>query len=94
MLGIRYHGTKIEANSRNSVLNHSGDRNLSKFPSKPFRRGEKCSEFRSMEKNRSKLWEFRSEACLVAGAGFIVKLIFFWTFSSVPSLGIDSSKPS
>jgi len=27
---------------------------------------------------------------LFAGAGFFVKLIFFMSFSSVPSLGIDS----
>ncbi len=25
MLGILYHGTKVEANSRNSVLNHSAE---------------------------------------------------------------------
>jgi hypothetical protein len=51
---------------------------LSKFCSKPFRRGEKCSEF-SDENN------------LFAGAGFLIKLIFFMPFPSVPSLGIDSS---
>ncbi len=39
-----------------------------------------------LEKNRSKLSEFRFD-----GAGFFVKLIFFMPFSSVPSLGIDSS---
>ena len=25
MLGIRYHGTKLEANARNSVMNHSAE---------------------------------------------------------------------
>jgi len=49
-----------------------------------------------MVKNRSKLSEFRfadknRPSILFAGAGFFVKLIFFMPFSSVPSLGIDSS---
>jgi hypothetical protein len=68
-------------NSRNSVPNNSA---------------EECSEFRSVE---SKLSEFRSKACLrqkkccplcLLEQDFF-KLIFFMSFSSVPSLGIDSS---
>jgi hypothetical protein len=53
------------------------------------------------EKNRRKLSEFHSVSkhlsdknllsILFAGTGFFVKLIFFMPFSSVPSLGIDSS---
>jgi hypothetical protein len=63
MLGILYHGTNIEANSRNSVLNHSAEekttrnpvswnKNRSKhleFCSEPFRGRENNSEFRSVE---------------------------------------------
>jgi hypothetical protein len=33
MLGILYHGTKIEANSRNSILKHSAEENNSEFHS-------------------------------------------------------------
>ncbi len=51
MLGILYHGTKIEGNSRNSVLDHSGEE-------EPTRNSIPWS------KNRSKLLEIRSEACL------------------------------
>jgi hypothetical protein len=47
------------------------------------------------KKNRSKLSEFHSEACLgqkhAGRAGYFVKQIFLMVFSSVPSLGIDSS---
>jgi hypothetical protein len=66
MLGILYHGTKIEAKSRNPVLNHSAEQKTLGIPSEPFRRGE--------------LSEFRSKACLgqkhmlyilFAGAGFL-----------------------
>jgi hypothetical protein len=52
MLGILYHGTKIEANSRNSIRNHLGNRKLSEFRSKPFRRGDKYSELHSIVKKK------------------------------------------
>jgi hypothetical protein len=94
MLGILYHGTKIEGNS---ILRN---RKLSEFRSEPFHRGEKCSEFRSMEKNLKQNLEtpFRSMSrkktcrlfCLLE-QDFFVKLIFFMPFSYIPSLGIDSS---
>jgi hypothetical protein len=62
MLAILYRGTKIEANSRNSVLNHSAEvkttrksvpwnKNRSKhleICSKPFHGRETNSEFRSV----------------------------------------------
>jgi hypothetical protein len=88
MLGILYHGTKIEANSWNSVQNYSAEQKTLGIPFRtvPQRRKMLGIPFHG---NKSKLSEFRSEACL--GAGFFVKLIFFMSFSSVPSLGIDSS---
>jgi hypothetical protein len=86
MLRILYHGTIIEANFRNSVLNHSPEEKTIRN-SVPW------------NKNRNKLSEFRSktfsdENILFAGAGFFVKLIFFMPCPSVPSLGIDSSESS
>ena len=86
MLGILYYGTKIEANSRNSVLNYSAEEKTTRN-SVPW------------NKNRRKPSEFRSQSCLgqnmlsilFAGAGFSVKQIFFMLFPFVPSLGIDSS---
>jgi hypothetical protein len=51
MLGIMYHGTKIEANSRNSVLNHSAE--------------EKTTQnFVPWNKNTSNHLEFCSEPIL------------------------------
>jgi hypothetical protein len=52
MLGILYHGTKIEANSRNSVLNLSAEQKTLGilFQTIPQRRGEKCSDFHSVKK--------------------------------------------
>ncbi len=85
---------------------------LSEFLSEPFHITENSRNFvpkRSAEeknarksvpwiKHRSKLSEFRSEACRTKTcclfcllAGFFVKQIFFMPFSFVPSLGIDSS---
>jgi hypothetical protein len=100
MPGILYHGTKLDANARNPVLNYFAEekttrnsvlwnKNISKhleFCSKPFR-GRKNSS------------EFRSEACLgrkhavnsVCWSRIFVKLIFFMPFPSVPIFGIDSS---
>jgi hypothetical protein len=53
-------GTKLEANSWNSILNHSAEQKLSDFRSKLFRRGGKCSEFRSVEKKQTLGIPFRS----------------------------------
>ncbi len=86
MLGILYRGTKIEANSRNSVLNHSVEEKTTRN-SVPW------------NKNRSKLLEFRSEACLgrkhavnsVWWSRIFCKTNFFMSFPSVLSFGIDSS---
>jgi hypothetical protein len=80
MLGTQYHGTKLEANTCNSVPNHSAE--------------EKTTwNSVSWNKNRSKLSKFRSAAVseeniLFAGAGFFVKLFFFMPFPSVLSLGM------
>jgi hypothetical protein len=68
-----YHGTKIEANSWNSPLNHSTKEKTTRN-SVPW------------NKSRSKLSEFCSEAVsgeniLFAGAGIFVKLIFFHVIS-------------
>jgi hypothetical protein len=64
MLRILYHKTKIEANSRNSVLNHSTERKTlgNPFRTIPQRRKMLGIPFRG--KKRSKLSEFRSKACL------------------------------
>jgi hypothetical protein len=82
MLRILYHGTKIEANTWNSVPNHSAEEETAQT-SAPW------------NKNRNKLSEFRSEAVseeniLFAGAGFFVKLIFFpaISFHSEPRNGL------
>ncbi len=61
MLGILYHGTKLEANARNSVLNHSAEEKTTRnsvwwnknvikhleFCSEPFRGRDNDSEYRS-----------------------------------------------
>jgi hypothetical protein len=73
MLGIPDRGTKIEANSWNSVPNRSAEEktlgipfygtkieaNIRNFVPKQFRGNEKCSEFRTVEQKRIKLSEFR-----------------------------------
>jgi hypothetical protein len=51
MLGILYHVTKIEADSRHSVLSHSAEEKTTR-------------NLVPWNKNRRKLSEFRSEACL------------------------------
>jgi carboxylesterase type B len=73
MLGILYHGTKIEANSWNSFLNHSTEEKTTRN-SVPW------------NKSRSKLSEFRSKAAsdkniLFAGAGFFRKTNLFHVIS-------------
>jgi hypothetical protein len=96
MLRILCHGTKIEANSRNSVLNHSAEQKTLGIPFRTVPQRRKCSESHSVE---SKLSEFRSKACFRQKKCCILclleqdffKLLFFIPFSSVPSLGIDSS---
>jgi hypothetical protein len=83
-LGILYRRTKIEANSRNFDSNHS-------TADKPTRNSVPWN------KKRSKLSEFRSEACIGqkhAGNSVCwsrIFCIFFMSFRSVPSFGIDSS---
>jgi hypothetical protein len=78
MLGILYHGTKIEANSRNSVLNHSAEekttrnsvswnKNRSKhleFCSEPFRGGENNSEFRYVEQKKNQTLGIPFRSCI------------------------------
>ncbi len=96
MLGILYHGTKLEANARNSEtiprkrkqlgIPFHGTKKISKhleFCSKPFRERDNNSEFRSEGMSEKML------SILFAGAVFFVKLIFFMPFPSVPSFGID-----
>jgi hypothetical protein len=94
MLGILYHGTKLEANARNSVLNQSAEeqktrnsvpwkKNTSKhleFCSEPFRGRDNNSEFRS-EACLKHVWDENMLSILFAGEGFFVKLIFFHAIS-------------
>ncbi len=72
MLGILNHGTKIQADSRNSVLNHSVEQKTLGI------------QFQSMP--RTKL-----AVSSVCWSRTFCKIIFFKPFSSIPSLGIDSS---
>ncbi len=65
ILEILYHGTKLEANARNSVLNHSAEekpiRNFVLWNKNISKHLEFCSEpFRGRDNNL----KFRSEACL------------------------------
>jgi hypothetical protein len=82
MLRILYHGTKIEANSRDSVLHHSAEEKTT-WNFVPW---NKIEEFRPKHFFFEKMLSI-----LFAGAGFFVTLIFVVPFPSVPSLGIDSS---
>jgi hypothetical protein len=101
MPGILYSGTKIEANSRNSILNHSAEeknaRNsvpcnknrskLSEFHSEPIRGRENNSELHSVEQKQKQTHRF------VRYLDFILKTNFFcvFPFHSVSSFGINSS---
>jgi hypothetical protein len=86
MLRILYHGTKIEANSWNSVLIPSAEEKTTR-------------NFVPWNKNRRKLSEVRPKHVfnenmlfiLFPRAGFFVTITFFMSFPSVPGLGIDSS---
>jgi hypothetical protein len=92
-----YHRTKIEANSWNSVLNHSADEKLTRnfvpwnkkrskqleFCSEPFRGRENNSEFRSVEQKKKQTLGIQFRSCLG-------QKHFFMSFPPVPSLGIDS----
>jgi hypothetical protein len=84
LLEILYHGTKIEANSRNSVLNHSAEQKTHGIPFQTVPQ-TLVIPFRSMSRTKTLF------SILSASAGFFVKLFFFMPFSSVPSLKIDSS---
>jgi hypothetical protein len=64
MLGILYPGTKIEENSRISVLNHSADQKTLRIPFRTVPQRRKMLRITFLGKNRSKLSEFCSEACL------------------------------
>ncbi len=69
MLRILYQGTKVEENSQNFVLNHSAEQKILGilFRTVPKRRKTLRIPFRGKKmggKNRSKLSEFRSKACL------------------------------
>jgi hypothetical protein len=101
MLGILYHGTKLEANAQNSVLNHTAEekttRNSVPWNKNRSKHLEFCSEpFRGRDNNSE---EFRSEACpgwkhavsSVCWSRVFCKTNFFMPFPSVPSFGIDSS---
>jgi hypothetical protein len=99
MLGILYHGTKLEANARNSILNHSAEekttrnsvpwnKNISKdlkilFRTIPRKRQQLGIPFRSMSRTKT-----CCQFCLLEQDFFYI--IFFMQFPSVPSFGIDS----
>ncbi len=85
-LGILYHGMKIEANSRNSVPNHSAEENQLGIP---FRGTEK--EANSRNPFPKHISDKNTLPILFAEAGFFVKPILFMSFRSALSCGIDSS---
>jgi hypothetical protein len=67
MFGILYRGTKIEANSRNSVPNHSAEENQLGIP---FRGTKKEANPRnSLPKH---IWDKNTLSILFAEAGFFV----------------------
>ncbi len=65
------------------------NRKLSEFRSGPFRREKKIEE-NSRNSIPKHISDNGMQSILLAGVGFFVKLIFM-PFSSVPSLGMDSS---
>ena len=75
MLGILYHGTKIEANSRNSVLNHSAEQKTLGIPFRSMSRTKTCCLFCLLEQG------------LFVKLIFSCHFLSF----RLPSLGIDSS---
>ncbi len=89
MLGILYHGTKIEANSRNSVLNHSAEQRTLGIPFRTVPQRRKMLGISFCGKKLKQTLGIRSEACL--GQKHAIYSILVLLFSSVPSLGIDSS---
>jgi hypothetical protein len=90
MLGILYHETKIETNSRNSVLNHCAEQKTRRILIRTILQSRKVLgiSFRG-KKIEANSREVRFEACLgqkhavysVAVAGFFVKLVIY-----VPSI--------
>jgi hypothetical protein len=96
---ILYHGSKLEANARNSVLNHSSEekttrnsvpwnKNISKYLescSKPFHGRDNNSEFRLKHVSDENVLS------IVCWSRISCKTNFFKPFLSVPNLGIDSS---
>jgi hypothetical protein len=100
MLGILYHGTKLEANARNSVLNHSAEeKTTSEFHSVEQKYKQTLGIlFRTIPRKRQHS-EFRSHAATPThsrGWGSQWSRIFcktnlFMPFPSVPSFGTDSS---
>jgi hypothetical protein len=94
MFGIMYRGTEIEANTRNSVPNHSAEEKPTRN-SVPWKKNSSNLRLLLI----ANLSEFRSETChgrkhavnSVCWSRFFVKLIFFMSFRSVPSFGMDSS---
>jgi hypothetical protein len=83
MLAILHHGTKIEANSCNSVPNHSAVVKTTRNSVPKDKKRNKLSEFCSKDVSE--------ENIVFTEAVFFVKQIFFIPFPSVPSLGTDSS---
>ncbi len=99
LLVILYHGTKLEANARNSVLSHSSEekttlnsipwnKNISKYLescSKPFHGRDNNSEFRLKQVSDENMQS------IVCWSRISCKTNFFKPFLSVPNFGIDSS---
>ena len=87
-----------EKNARNSVPWNKKRSKLSEFRSEPFRGTENSwnsipsAEDRNAQNSVPKhVPDKNMQSILIAGTGLFVQLIFFMTFSSFPSLGIDSS---
>jgi hypothetical protein len=86
MLGFLNHGTKLEANARNSVPNHSAEekttRNSVPRNKNISRHMEFCSEpFRGRDNNSNSVPKHVSDenmpSILLSGAGFLAYLFFY-----------------
>jgi hypothetical protein len=94
MFSIPFRGTKIEANSWNSVPNHSAEEKTSRNPVPYNKNKSKFSEFCTEAFRRRKFQKKTTSEVRTNHFGYFgcfVKLILSCEFRSVLSVGIDSS---
>ncbi len=94
MFGILYSETKIEANTRNSVPNHSAEEKPTRnsVPRKKISCNLRLLLFANLSEFRSEAFLGRKQAVnTVCWSRIFYITNFLMSFRSVPSLGIDSS---